>query len=221
MYLWDVRGLAQRLKKGRVKEHEFTAYCILSPLLSISNGLFFGLLLFSHQIIEHSFKGWLGSDHPFFHFYNFWSLSMTALTILVSFSGIYLCYKTNQKGDGKDFWKRMACLSFPVNFHIIIYSLAILSITGVLFYFALQSKIMHFQESLLPGSTLQGVTKPSLGLFSGIALLRSLPEKFNFFLQEARSVILIGYPILSLIPPFLSFSHYMIVRKLIKQVAKK
>ena len=46
MYLWDVRGLAQRLKKGRVKEHEFTVYCILSPLLSISNGLFFGLLLF-------------------------------------------------------------------------------------------------------------------------------------------------------------------------------
>ena len=85
---------------------------------------------------------------------------------------------------------------------------------------ALQNDIIHFQESILPGSS-TGAHQTSVGFFSGVAIVRTLPEKFEFFLKQARTIIMIGYPVLSLIPPFLSFSHYMIIKKLIKQVSKK
>ncbi len=226
MFLWDIRELAHRLKKGKVSSSETALYCFLSPFLSISSGLFFGVLLFSHQIIEYSFKGWLGESHPITEYYDLWSLGMTLVTIIISFTGIYLCYRANKKGDGKDFWKRMACLSFPINFHIIVYSLALIAISIVILAFALKGKITTFQENVWPSkSTIpaEEVSYISRSFAKKIFSFFKLPligSKVTSFLEDVRGVILLGYPILSAVPPLLSFFHYLIVRKMIRLISR-
>lgn len=228
IYLWDIRGLAHKIRYGKLSKTEVTVYCFLSPLLSISSGLFFGFLLFSHQIIEHSFRGWLGENHPYMHYYNIWSIAMSILTITISFTGIYLCYRANKQGDGKNFWKRMACLSFPINFHIIVYSLAILSVAGIVLCFALQNTLESFQQSIWPtppskGSEVGEVIAQSVGWFArSMAFLKLplAPFKIAPLLDEIRSLIMLGYPALSFVPPLLSLSHYLIVRRMIRKVAR-
>ena len=228
IYLWDIRGLAHRIKHGKLSQKEVALYCFLSPFLSISSGIFFGFLLFSHQIVEYSFRGWLGESHPYTHFYNIWSLSMSALTIIISFSGIYLCYRANKKGDGKNFWKRMACLSFPINFHIIVYTLACLSIAGIILYFALQDTLTSFQASIWPAESTE-VSGPgqavvqSVGWFAksvAFVKLPLAPLKLVPLFDDIRGMIMLGYPVLSFVPPLLSLSHYLIVRRMIKRVAR-
>ncbi len=226
MYLWDIRGLAHKIRYGKLSPTEATVYCFLSPLLSISSGFFFGFLLFSHQIIEYSFRGWLGENHPYMTYYNIWSIAMSIATITISFTGIYLCYRANKQGDGKDFWKRMACLSFPINFHIIIYSLATLSLAGIVLYFALQNTLASFQQSIWPTPTAAPageVVAQSVGWFArSMAFLKLplAPLKIAPLLDEIRGMIMLGYPVLSFVPPLLSLSHYLIVRRMIRKVAR-
>lgn len=227
IYLWDIRGLAHKIRYGKLSATEVTVYCFLSPLLSISSGLFFGFLLFSHQIIEYSFRGWLGENHPYMTYYNMWSIAMSIATIIISFTGIYLCYLANKKGDGKDFWKRMACLSFPINFHIIVYSLATLSLAGIVLYFALQNTFASFQQSIWPTPTATApageVVTQSVGWIArSMAFLKLplAPLKVAPLLDEIRGMIMLGYPILSFVPPLLSLSHYLIVRRMIGKVAR-
>ncbi len=228
IYLWDIRGLAHRIRYGKLSKKEVALYCFLSPFLSISSGLFFGFLLFSHQVIEYSFRGWLGESHPYTHYYNLWSISMSILTMIISFSGIYLCYRANKRGDGKNFWKRMACLSFPINFHIIVYTLASLSIGGIILYFALQETLTDFQASIWPPEGLE-VLDPgqtavqSVGWFAksvAFVKLPLAPLKLVPLLDDIRGMIMLGYPVLSFVPPLLSLSHYLIVRRMIKKVAR-
>ena len=226
IYLWDIRGLAHKIRYGKINPTEVTIYCFLSPLLSISSGLFFGFLLFSHQVIEYSFRGWLGENHPYMTYYNIWSIAMSIATITISFTGIYLCYRANKQGDGKDFWKRMACLSFPINFHIIIYSLATLSLAGIVLYFALQNTLASFQQSIWPTPTAAPageVVAQSVGWFArSMAFLKLplAPLKIAPLLDEIRGMIMLGYPVLSFVPPLLSLSHYLIVRRMIRKVAR-
>lgn len=231
MYLWDIRGLALKIRHHKISPHHKALYCFLSPLLSISSGIFFGVLLFSHQVVEYSFKNWLPIDHPYTAYYNYWSLTMTIATMIISFGGIYLCYRANKQGDGKDFWTRMACLSFPINFHIIVYTLATLCITGIVIYFALNERITLLQESIWPStpatteaSTLNTPTGSFLtGWFrTPLAFIKLpfAPLKIKPLLNDIRAMVMLGYPALSVIPPLLSLTHYLIVRRMIKKVAR-
>jgi hypothetical protein len=228
IYLWDIRGLAHKIRQGKLSQKEVALYCFLSPFLSISSGIFFGFLLFSHQVIEYSFRGWLGESHPYTHFYNIWSATMSLLTITISFGGMYLCYRANKSGDGKNFWKRMACLSFPINFHIIVYTLASLSIAGIIFYFALQDTLASFQASIWPSETqtISDAGQPiiqTVGWFAkslAFVKLPMAPLKLVPLFDDIRSLIMLGYPVLSFVPPLLSLSHYLIVRRMIKKVAR-
>ena len=230
MYLWDIRGLASKIRYKKLSTRQIAAYCFLSPFLSISSGLFFGVLLFSHQVVEYSFRNWLPTDHPYTGYYNYWSLAMTLLTMIISFGGIYLCYKANKKGDGKDFWTRMACLSFPINFHIIVYTLATLSITGIVIYFALQERVIALQETIWPTTppieVVPDVSQPG-GFLTGwlrtpLAFIKLpfAPLKIKPLLNDVRAMVMLGYPALSVIPPLLSLTHYLIVRRMIKKVAR-
>ncbi len=228
MYLWDIRGLAGKVRNKKISAKQTALYCFLSPLLSISSGLFFGVLLVSHQAIEYSLKNWLPTDHPYTHYYNYWSLLMSLLTITISFTGIYLCYRANKKGDGKDFWTRMACLSFPINFHIIIYTLATLSIVAIVMYIALQQRIFVLQESIWPSAPTTTPTAPEPHWLFGDSLRAPLafiklplaPLKIKVLFHDIRAMIMIGYPALSLIPPLLSLTHYLILLRMIKKVAR-
>lgn len=206
IYLWDIPDLVKDLRSNTIPEWQVGWYLFLSPVLSILNGMFFGVLLFGHHIVEYSFQGWLKKPHPSIAFYNYWGASFGMLTVFVAFFGIYLCYRKNKKGDNKDFVSRMACLSFPVNIHITIYAIALLAIAGSVAYFFFQGKISAFQDQL-----------------SGAPVIATpfLMGRVNKFAKNLRAMILMGYPILALIPAVLSFIHYAILRDLIQQVAQQ
>jgi uncharacterized membrane protein YhdT len=245
VYLWDIQALVRDLRTNTVPTWQIRLYYILSPLLSLLNGLFFALLLFGHQLVEYSFQGWLKKQHPDINFYNYWAWGLTLLTVLSAVLGFYLCYRANQKGDGKNFWQRMACLSFPINFHITIYTIAGLGILGFVAYFFFQAKIMAFKQSVWPSDeTVKAVvdtvagnnpvadvavkaTKKGPGILS--TLLKSpisvitaplIPMRIKGFLKNMRAIALMSYPVLSLLPAVLSFLHYMLIRKMIKLVAQ-
>ena len=202
IYLWDIPDLITDLKNDTVPLWKIRVYCFLSPLMSILNGFFFGVLLAGHHIIEYSFKGWLKKPHPSIQFYNYWGTFLAGLTVFIAFFGIYLCYRANNKGDGKNFWSRMACLSFPINFNITMYTIALLGTVGFIAYFFFQTKITAFQQKLT-GTPLIAVP--------------FVPGKINKFTSKMRALMLIGYPLLSLLPALLSFIHYAVVRSLIKK----
>lgn len=205
IYLWDLPDLITDLQNDTVPLWKIRLYYALSPLMSIINGLFFGVLLFGHHIVEYSFQEWVKKPHPSIDFYNYWGTSFAMLTVFTACFGIYLCYRANKKGDNKNFWTRMACLSFPINFNITMYALAILGTAGFIGYFFLQAKITAFQQEL-----------------AGTSLIATpfIPGKINKFANNMRTLILMFYPVLALIPTVLSFIHYAVVRNLIKQVAQ-
>ena len=206
IYLWDIPDLVKDLKNNAIPQSEVDWYFALAPILSIFNGFFFGVILLGHHIVEYSFQGWLKKPHPAIAFYNYWGAFFAALTVFVAFSGIYICYRANEEGDGKNFWSRMVCLSFPVNLHITIYAIALLSVIGFFSYFFFQGKIAAFQMQL---SGAPPIAAPFL------------IGKVNRFAKNLRAMILMGYPVLALVPSLLSFIHYAILRNLIKQVAQK
>lgn len=206
IYLWDIPDLIRDLRNNTIPEWQVGWYLFLSPVLSLLNGMFFGVLLFGHHIVEYSFQDWLKKPHPSIEFYNYWGASFGMLTVFVAFFGIYLCYRANKKGDNKDFWSRMACLSFPVNIHITMYAIALLAVSGFFAYFFFQGKILAFQAKLSGSS---------------VIVTPFLPGRVNRFLKNMRALILMGYPVLALVPSILSFIHYAILRDLIKQVAQQ
>jgi hypothetical protein len=205
IYLWDLPDLIKDLKDGVVPTWKIRLYCFLSPFMSLLNGLLFSILLVGHHIVEHSFKGWVKKPHPSIDFYNYWGTSLGFLTIITACLGIYLCYRANNQGDGKDFWSRMACLSFPINFNITMYTIAALGVVSFLAYFFFESKIAAFQQKCVD---------------CPLIATPFLPGKVNKFANRMRTMILMAYPVLALLPAFLSFIHYAVVRILIKDVAK-
>ena len=135
MYFWDISDLVEDLKQHRISSTQVKMYYVISPLLSMFNGVFFAALLFGHQMVEYSFHGWLKKQHPLLDFYNYWATMLTFLTIVITFGGIYMCYRANKRGDGKYFWNRLACLSFPINLHITVYTIVVLAIGALIAYF--------------------------------------------------------------------------------------
>ena len=244
MYLWDIHELVRDLKNNSIASWKVKLYYILSPLLSIFNGLFFGTLLFSHHVVEYSFKGWLSNPTSDLHTYDYWGSGLTILTIVIAFGGMYLCYRENKKGDDKNFWERMACLSFPINFHITLYAIMVLIIVGFIAYIFLQNHVASFKQTVWPtdqeiNSALDRINKcnPLLNvtvktvktksvipkILKSPRALASLPLitlRIKYFLKSLRAMILMAYPVLSMLPSFLSFLHYFIVRKMIKEVAQ-
>jgi hypothetical protein len=242
MYLWNIDRLIENLRKNTISKKAKTVFYIFSPLVSIFNSFFFGALLCSHQVISNFFAHFLEQAHPQLSLYNMLALVSAVTTTLITFGGFYLCYQTNKAGDGKKFSERMACLSFPINFHLTVYVLAFLAIMTLIGYMILHGKIILFKNQILSlskqdpsigqalqNSTLQSAVKiasRSKGFFDKvldapitILKLSAIPGKINTFLKTARASILVWYPLLCLLPPTLSLCHYLVLRRMIRKVS--
>ena len=250
MYLWNIDKLIKDLKNDKLPPKNIRLYSILSPLLSIFNAIFFGVVLVIHQIIANIFKHFLSAPDPYITFYSKLGWFMGTFATCLTFLGFYLCYRTNKQGDGKDFFKRLACLSFPIYFHLTVYILAF--ITLILFFgFAFfQTKLLYFKyqlflqsksdstiadvihlalkDSLFESLLIKTAKKSSFlrTIFSApIALIRIplIPGKITAFLIEIRSNLLTIYPFLTILPPALAMTHYLVVRRMLRKVcgAKK
>ena len=104
MYLWNTNALAKELKEDTLPEREkfkyFLAYVVLTA---------FAMELFRYLVPEYSLSAVLAS----------------AFNILAVIVGVYICYKTNQNGDGLRFIERYICLSLQVSIRIVVLSLAV------------------------------------------------------------------------------------------------
>lgn len=249
MYLWNINLLVEKLKTNTLSEKKAYFFYILTPALSFGTGTFFSLLLFSHQFIEEFFTDFLQLKDANIALYNWIGFVSGILTILITSTGLLLCYWTNKKGDGQQFAKRMACLSFTINFHLTVYILAFITLLIGFGYFLILGKISLFKKEVLflvksqatLGETLQEALQQtpfrefvgktvtqSKGVFgtllsAPVLLLKlpSLPGKISAFVSNIRGSVLIAYPIIAILPPMLSLSHYFLLRKFIAKVAYK
>ena len=93
MYFWNVSALAHDLKENKVTEYEKMKYFLMHSIL-------LGLTVL---VIEISPARDLIS-----------SLISFLIVILLVIVGVFLCYRTNAKGDNKYFLSRFICLGFPI-----------------------------------------------------------------------------------------------------------
>jgi hypothetical protein len=228
MFLWDMNKLVEELKTERISKWKSRFFIFLSPLIHISSIIMFTTLILGHQLIEYSFKPHLAEMDKDIAFYNNWAWVIVGVTVLISLLGVTICYWINRKNDGRKFWQRMSILGFSVNFHITVYALIILGLLGLLSYLGVMHKISWFQKSIWPDADLikQATTRRSLmtGMFrsSGSAIFLPLvPGKIKLFLTNLRQLILMLYPVISLLPPLLSILHYTLVGRLLWKMSIK
>lgn len=246
MFLWNINTLAEKIKNQTFSNKKLYTFYFFSFFLTITNSLLFSSLLFSHQFIEIFFLHFLELKDSNIAFYNWIGLFSALLTTLISIVGWCYCYKINKQGDNKDFSKRMAFLSFPINFHLTVYVLALLTILIFFSYLIVQGKITFFKQEItyliksqsnIGAALQQGLSqtpfknfvtppKTSGGIFkfllsSPILLVKLpiLPQKIKFFIASLRASILIIYPFIALLPPLLSFLHYWTIKNLLKKIA--
>ena len=247
MYLWNIDKLVTQLKNNTIPKWKVRFFYCVSPLLSICNTIFFSTLLLSHHFISNFFAHFLEGQDVQMGFYNKIALVTGTLTTVITFIGMYLCYRTNQKGDGKRFSERMACLSFPINFHLTVYVLALISAITIFGYLVLHGKIVLFKKQIFSlsktGSTIGQAVKEALkdtpiksiipqvkkstnflgAIFKApVTILRlpTIPGQINSFLKTLRATILVAYPVISLLPPTLSLCHYLVVRRMLKKISQ-
>lgn len=245
MYLWNINELVTALKEDKLSKKQVGLYYVLTPLLTFANFIFFSFLLAGHHFVSQIFAHFLSGYDAHMSFYNKIALFTTALTIFFTLAGIYLCYQINQAGDKKDFSKRMTCLTFPINFHLTVYTLAFLALTIFISYFIFNHKIIHFKEAVFKAIGSQGkqsdglqTAKKALDYFLGedtskesilgnlfktpgkILTMPLVPARIKTFFTLARTTVLQIYPLLSCIPPLLSFSQYMTLRHYLKKIAQ-
>lgn len=112
MNLWRYDELANRLKAGKVSELEkfyyFFVFMLVAYLGSISN-------------FSSSFNG-LQKINTL--------LSLVSLVIYTV--GLSCLYKTNQKGDGKNFMERMICLAIPIGVRLVAFSVPVYSVAVIM-----------------------------------------------------------------------------------------
>jgi hypothetical protein len=250
MYLWNINKLVNDLKNNKLSTRYIRLFSALTPLLSIFNAIFFGVILISHQIISQVFAYFISTPDPNFIFYNNLGWFMGTVATCFTFVGFYLCYRTNQQGDGKNFFTRMACLSFPIYFNLTLYIIAILTIIVFFSFSFFLVKVLYFKYKLFtqikasaslgeslqlalkdtPISNIIGQVSKKSGflkaVFStpGIILkIPLIPGKVSAFAKELRSSLFSIYPLLTLLPPALTLTHCLVVRRMLRKVcgAKK
>lgn len=97
MYWWNVQALAGDLKDSRVAQKDQFKYLIVFMIagligeFSVNNGL----------------KPTTDIDELLF-----------TSVFLITIFGLFLCYRSNQAGDDKDFILRVICLGFPVTIRV-------------------------------------------------------------------------------------------------------
>lgn len=246
MYLWNIDKLIEDLKNNTLSKKKLLLFKIASPLLSIFNAFFFSILLLAHHMIASFFTDFLSQKDPFFIFYNRLGWAMGTLATCLTLFGFYACYKKNKQGDGKNFFERIACLSFSVYFHLTLYACAFILLVACSGFIIIQIKMMHFKYLIFLKSktniniaqTLHCIIKDSpleylfgkipshkknalLAICAAPSMLAKIPfiyQNVTLFLADLRSSLLMLYPLLTIIPPLLSLAHYVIVRKMLHRI---
>lgn len=101
VYLWNARALANELHGGTLSEYRALKHFLVSVIIG-------GSYFYFPVGIEFVEPG-IG-----FSYFLFESVLFFIVTGVISYFGIWLCFQGNSKGDGKEFFLRMATLALPV-----------------------------------------------------------------------------------------------------------
>ena len=226
MYLWDMEKLVIELKTEQVPRWKTFLFIIITPIIHLSNLILFTTLLLGHQLLEYSFQDHLNEQDMYTVFYNEWAGAIGIMTLLMTLIGILICYRTNNKGDGKYFLQRLSILGFSVNFHITIYGLIGFGLLTLGGYLGVMKHIDMFKETIWPDdaaiklATTHRELMSSMFRTTGSVIFPPLiPGKINEFLTTLRATLLFTYPVISLFPPILTLVHYKIVNRLLRKTA--
>lgn len=115
MHFWNIDGLADELKSGKFTEAQaFKYYITVSVLQMIS----FVIPMRSETVTTFYSLGF-GSIFPIVWF-------------AASLAGLILCFRANQRADGKDFIQRMICLELPAGIRTIVFCTPLIVIGGII-----------------------------------------------------------------------------------------
>jgi len=101
MYLWNTKALAKELKEGTLNEWEKFKYFITGVML-------YELLISIPSDTDYNLFEWV---------------VISVSGFLITFLGIYMCYKINKTGDGLNFIERFICISLPIMIKLSVWSL--------------------------------------------------------------------------------------------------
>jgi len=145
MYLWDYHALATQFKNHKITTRDKLKY-LLAIMIYVPTGLMGsnwipGMYRFIYSI-SNKILAKQASRVPPLKIFNDYNYITDILVIAILGLGVLLCYWTNRRGDGKNFFERFMCLSIPISirisFYVLLIFLAILGTTLVYFYFKLQ-----------------------------------------------------------------------------------
>lgn len=109
IYFLDVKKLTEELQKGSFSEVRTLKHLIVTAVL--------GGIAFEYPVYidfsESEVSLWQGVI----------GLLTFILSAVITYYGLWLTYQTNQKGDGKDFFLRLAALMLPIGLRLAIYFL--------------------------------------------------------------------------------------------------
>jgi hypothetical protein len=132
-----------RLRENKLTTFEKFLCYVASPLVSALHGLFFMALLTAHRVVDQQFNCYLKHPHLAISFYDHLSVGTSIATTIITILGIYFCYRANKQGDGRDFTKRVACFSLPINLRIFLLLLSFLEFVAGFSLSFLKQKL-HF-----------------------------------------------------------------------------
>lgn len=118
IYFYNARALALELKENAVTEHRAVKHIIAAVVIS---GIGFDVPI----AIDHG-----GPSSGIFHL--LLSVIVYIVSGVISFYGVWLTYQANSKGDGRDYFMRLATLSLPVGIQLLVLFVGIGLVISVL-----------------------------------------------------------------------------------------
>ncbi len=223
MHLWDKYILLIKLKNNTLGSSHMYFSALFGPLLTIIISSVFMILLYFYQFVETFFEDLMqvGQNPLLLHCHTFFII-MSGLTTFITIVGFSWCYIVNRKGDAKDFFIRISCLSLWINIHMLIFLLALCSILGIFGLFVLYKKVIFFHSQLQKTGVataivpffIKSILAPLVGLQTS-----SLPPIVVRFFENTRTSLLFAYFIIGSLPAILSFIYYYSLARMLKIIS--
>jgi hypothetical protein len=125
MHFWDIDGLADELKSGKLTETQAFKYYVTVTILQM---IPFVIPMRSETLTTFYSLGF-GSVFPI-------------VWLATALAGLILCFRANQRADGKDFIQRMICLELPAGIRTMVFCIPLIFI-GVIIRSAFPKEDSH------------------------------------------------------------------------------
>lgn len=142
IYLVDIDGLAKRLREASIED-----------TVALKNFMIFVILFSSAYQIPISINASPSEEDPGFLV----SLLMWSILAVINYYGLKVTFRTNNNGDGNDFFKRFSALSLPVSVVTTLYFIVVMLCVVVVVLITTQETELQSLTILVPAMILVGL----------------------------------------------------------------